>query len=194
MMYALATVVLAAAPGLAVLQAVSEPGVDFCVECCSLYCAAAPTLTVSNHLAPQGGNDYGPPALEDGAGGTAWVVRSGVGEWFEFAFEASGLHPDFAVKNDRVGVNSLALLNGYNKSEKHWRDHSRIRQLRLAIDGRDTALINLLDQGQSQRVDLPPALIHPGTSLRFTITRTFPGARFDETALSEARLDGYGHH
>jgi len=190
----LATVAVIAAPHLPLVRAVSAPGEDFCVECCSLYCGAFPTVAVSKHLVPQAGNEYGSSVLEDGKGDTAWVSRSGVGEWFEFTFEASGLHPDFPAENDTTGVDRLFIWNGYNKSVERWQEHGRIRRLRLEVDGRAIALLDLLDQPQPQRIDLPPTLIRRGIRFRFVILSIYPGTRFDETAVSEARLDGYGHH
>lgn len=190
----LATVALAAAAQLPRIQAVTEPGEPFCVDCCSLYCAAVPTLKVSTHLSPQAGNEYGSTVLEDGKGETAWVTRSGVGEWFEFVFEADGMHPGVPVENDRTGVDRIILWNGYNETPERWREHARIRQLRLEVDGRAIVLLELLDLPQPQRIDLPPTLLHRGIRFRFVVTSTFPGARFDEAAVSEARLDGYGHH
>jgi len=188
------TLLFSATPGLPLLQAVLEPSEEFCVECCSLYCAAAPTVGVSRHLPPQAGNEYGPGALDDGKGETAWVVRHGVGDWFEFVFEVAGFHADFPVDNTRTGVDSLYLWNGYNKSPQRWREHSRVRKLRMTVDGRELALVTLLDDARPQRVVLPPTLLRRGMKLRFTIVETYPGTHFDETALSEVRLDGYGHH
>jgi hypothetical protein len=122
------------------------------------------------------------------------VVRHGPGQWLEFEFEPSGLHPDFPLNNTRTGVNALYIWNGYNKSPQHWREHGRVRTLELAVDGVPYAVIAMLDDARPQRVDLPPTLIRRGMRLRLTIRETYRGSRFDETAMSEARLDGYGHH
>ena len=180
--------------GLPESHAVLEPTWEFCVDCCSLYCAAAPTLKISDHLSPRSGNAYGATELEDGRTDTAWVVRRGPGAWFEFAFEPAGFHPGLPPNNTRTGVDRLYVSNGYNKSPRHWREHARIRQLLLAVDGRDVAMISLLDDQRPQRVDLPRTLLHRGITFRFTIVTTCKGDRFDETAVSEVHIDGYGHH
>jgi hypothetical protein len=132
--------------------------------------------------------------LADGKGETAWVVQHGVGAWFEFVFQADGFHPDVPLENKRTGVNCLYVWTGYNKTPERWREHARIRQLSLSVDGHKVAIIALLDAAQPQRVDLPPTLLRRGMRFRFTIEDTYPGDRFDETAVSEVRLDGYGHH
>jgi hypothetical protein len=182
------------AADLPVVQAVLEPKEEFCVECCSLYCAATPTVSVSSHLPPQHRNEYGAAVLEDGKGQTAWVVEHGSGEWFEFGFEASGFHPDIPEDNQRTGVNRLYVWNGYGKTPSRWREHARARRLRLDVDGRPVALITLLDDSCPQRVDLPPTLLRHGMRFRFTVVDVFPGTSVDELAVSETRLDGYGHH
>jgi len=187
-------VLLLAASDLPVLQAVVEPREQFCVECCSLYCAASPKVRVSRHVSPQLGNRYDAAALADGKGDTAWVVKNAVGEWFEFVFEASEFHPDVPVDNKRTGVNRLYLWNGYNKSAKRWREHARVRELRLAVDGQPIAELTLLDDQRPQGLDLPPTLLRRGMRFGFTVVSVYPGERYEELAVSEARLDGYGHH
>lgn len=187
-------VALLAQPQLPVRSAVVEPNADFDPDSCSLYCAAGPDVVVSAHLARQSRVQYGADRLTDGKGRTAWIVDKGPGEWFEFAFHPSGFHPDFPVDNDRTGVDVLFIWNGYNKSPVHWREHGRVRELELAIDGKAVAIVTLLDDPRPQTVGLPKTLLRRGMRFRFTIRSVFPGDRFDETAVSEARLDGFGHH
>jgi hypothetical protein len=187
-------VVLAVAPEVPVLRAVSEPTEEFCVECCSLYCAASPSLRVSRYLPLQQSNRYDASVLEDGKGATAWVVKGGPGEWFEFVFEPEGFHPDVPVDNKRTGVNALYLWNGYNKSGARWREHARAHELQLSVNGEAVAAVVLLDDSRPQRVDLPPTLLRRGMRFRFTVTSVYAGDRYNELAISEVRLDGYGHH
>ena len=193
-MWLAAFVLMSAALELPILQAVPQPDEEFCVECCSLYCAAYPTVRVSSHLPLQHRNEYGAEVLADGKRQTAWVVAHGPGEWFELAFEASGFHPGVPEDNKSTGVDRLYLWNGYNKSPEHWRDHARAKHLRLDVDERPVAVITLLDEERPQRVGLPRTLLRRGMRFRFTIVDVFPGRRFDELAVSEVRLDGYGHH
>ena len=172
------------------LVAVSAPTEEFCVDCCNLYCAAGPTLTVSKHLAPQGRVRYDAARLDDGHPTTAWVAADGVGEWFEFEFkpgEGQSLH-------GRIGVNEVYILNGYAKSPSHWREHSRVKDLDLLIDGALRAHIALADDSKPQLVSLPDIPLHPNLKLRFVVRSVYPGVRYQELAVSEVRLDGYGHH
>ena len=189
-MIALALILAVAPADVPQLQAVSVPTEEFCVDCCNLYCAACPTLSVSHHLAPQGRAQYDAARLEDGHPTTAWVVSEGVSEWFQFKFEpgeGQNLHQS-------IGVNELLLLNGYAKSPGHWRDHARAKDLDLVVDGVVRAHITLLDDSKPQSVALPKIPLHPDLTLRFIVRSVYAGAKFNELALSEARIDGYGHH
>lgn len=178
----------------AVLQGVIAKDTSFDPNDCSLYCAVYPTLSVSNHLPRVKANGYGSAELDDGNVATAWVVRGGVGEAFTFLFEQEGGRPGEPLGNANLGIDQLYISNGYNKTASQWRNHGRVRELELAIDGKPIALVRLLDDPHPQAVDLPRTLLHHGMRVRFTIRKTYPGSRFDETAVSEVRLDGYGHH
>jgi hypothetical protein len=172
------------------LVATPEPAEEFCVDCCNLYCAAAPTLSVSRHLKSQGRVSYDATRLEDGHKGTAWVASNGVSEWFQFEFrpgEGQSLH-------SQLGVNEVYILNGYAKSPSHWREHSRAKDLDLLVDGAVQARISLLDDAKPQLVALPNIPLHPHLTLRFVVVSVYPGEKFQEMALSEVRLDGYGAH
>jgi hypothetical protein len=186
--------IAASAAELLKLSATLEPKEDFGVNNCSLYCAAYPKITVSAQLQSYSRNHYGAKKLADGEKTTAWIVAGGPREWIEFAFEPEGFHPDVPKVNRRLGVDKLYILNGYAKSPQHWKEHSRVHELELSVDGRPVSTIVLLDHNSPQTVDLPPTLLQRGMRFRFTIRTIFPGSRYQETAVSEIRLDGYGHH
>lgn len=189
--FVLIVALLAGPPsGPPLLEATLAPEEEFCVECCSLYCAAPPELSVSAHLAPQAAARYAGESASDGLGETAWIVRGGAEEWLQLRF----VDGEDVRLSSRLGVDQLFLLNGYGKSDTHWRDHSRIRELELLVDGIVVARIRLLDDPRPQRVALPKTPLHNGLSLRFVVKALYPGTRFAETAVSEVRVDGYGHH
>jgi hypothetical protein len=189
-MMALALFLAVAQPEVASLQSVSVPQEGFCVDCCNLYCAAAPTLSVSHHLSARDATRYDAAQLGDGYLQTAWVVSNGPGEWFEFSF----LPGEGQILEPKIGVSELYFQNGYAKNPAHWRDHARVRRLELQVDGVTRATIALPDQITPQRVSLPQLPLHPNLTLRFVVRSVYPGARFSEAAISEARVDGCGHH
>jgi hypothetical protein len=189
-MTALVFLFVAAAADVPRLVATVEPGEEFCVDCCSLYCAAGPTLSVSKHLAAQDRARYDAARLEDGHRTTAWVVSNGIAEWFQFEFQPG----EGQTLNPRLGVNEVYILNGYAKSPSHWRDHARAKDLDLLVDGKLFARIALRDESKPQLVSLPNIPLHANLTLRFLVRSIYPGARFQELAISEVRLDGYGAH
>ncbi|MCC6491112.1 MAG: hypothetical protein IT364_26730 [Candidatus Hydrogenedentes bacterium] len=171
-----------------------DPDADFNPESCSLYCMAYPSESVSEHIPSQGKVHYDAGQIRDGEPKTAWVVKDGPTSWLEFTFKDSGFHPDFDENWKRTGVDTLYILNGYNKSPEHWRNHARIRELELSVNGSSLGVITLLDSSKPQAVTLPKTLLQRGMRFRFTVRSVYPGAKFPELAVSEARLDGYGHH
>lgn len=179
-----------AAETLPLVEGVPAPAEEFCVECCSLYCAAVPTLSVSRHLESQHRLRYGADRLEDGLASTAWVVDALLGEWFQFVFEPT----EYQHLEPTLGVDSLYIMNGYRKSPEHWRDHARIRELELLVDGTARARLLLLDTPTPQRLELPRIPLHAQLTLRFVVRGVYSGDRFQELAVSEVRVDGYGHH
>src|SRR4030042_1315336 len=153
------TLVAVLSTGLLHVEGVIKPNTDFNPDSCSLYCAASPDLSVSNHLTPQGKVQYDANQMADGDIRTAWIASNGLGEWFEFTFTAEGFHPDIPLDNQRTGVDSLYIMNGYDKSSQHWRDHARIHKLEMSIDGKPVAVITLKDDHRPQHVALPPTLL-----------------------------------
>jgi hypothetical protein len=155
---------------------------------------AYPSLSVSRHLSTQGEVEYDANQMCDGEASTAWVVKKGPGEWFELRFEPDQFHPDFRDDSQRTGVDSLYIWNGYNKSLEHWRNHARVHKADLSVDGEHVCTIALLDDARPQIVTLPKTPLHRDIRFRFTIRSVYPGDKYDEVAVSEVRLDGYGHH
>ena len=191
----LSSIVAVLSASLPIIEATIDPQASFYPGDCSLYCMAAPEpISVSHHISSQAKTHYDAAQMEDGECTTAWVAKGGPGEWFEFTFSPEGLHPDFCANDQRTGVDSLYIINGYNKTAEIWHDHARVRTLEMSVDGHPVALITLKDDSRPQHVALPRTPLRPGMKFRFTIRRVTPGAKYDEVAITEARLDGYGHH
>src|SRR4030042_368443 len=129
------TLVAVLSTGLLHVEVVIKPNTDFNPDSCSLYCAASPDLSVSNHLTPQGKVQYDANQMADGDIRTAWIASNGLGEWFEFTFTAEGFPPELPLDNPRTGVDSLYIMNGDAKSSQHWRGPARLHKLEMSIDG-----------------------------------------------------------
>ena len=92
-------------------------------------------------------------------------------------------------------------MNGYVKSEKAWRENSRVKQLKLYINGVPTALLNLEDTrneqifevepiGNANRKNLEELRTKPNWTLTFEITEVYKGEKYADTAITEIYFDG----
>lgn len=159
-------------------------------DACSWYCGGGPSkITCSSSLKPQGNNTYVAKNLHDFTLKTAWVEGKtglGVGEWVEFTFE-----------NKSPRVTSAIIWNGYQKNTSTWRENSRVKTLRLLVNGKAICDLALVDTAGAQRFELG-VLGHRADGkdlvLRFEIKDAYPGTRFSDVALSEINFDGTDVH
>jgi hypothetical protein len=170
------------------LEGLPDDYLSIGAEGCSWYCGGGPdTVYASSFLSSNGQFTYRPDNAHDFSLRTAWVEGvpgAGIGQRLSFRFARQG-----------PPVTHVELYNGYMKSEKAWRDNARIRQLRLLINGRPYALLNLRDTTAVQRFAIGS---HQGVKrdlvLTFEIAAVYPGARYDDTALADVIFDGTGVH
>lgn len=97
---------------------------------------AGPYIASASHsLGTQGDSRYYPGYLVDNNLDTCWAVHGGPGEWFELGvgFGSPG-----------IPFHGFELVNGYLKSEKLWKMNSRIKTLRVVVDGKPYADVHLL--------------------------------------------------
>lgn len=150
---------------------------------CSLACALNWDVKCSSYLPSSGGNTYTVDMLNDGDFRTAWVEGAkgdGIGEWVEFRIKN---HPGKKVVSTTFwGVN---ISNGYRKSKDLWAKNSRVKQLRMDINGKPRLAINLKDSMFNQNIGFKRLDIKPGDVLRFTITGIYPGSKYKDTCITE---------
>lgn len=150
---------------------------------CSLACAVNWDLKCSSHLPSSGGNIYTVDKLDDGNFNTAWVEGvkgDGIGEWVEFKIKN---HP--GKKTGATTFWGLHISNGYRKSRDIWEKNSRVRQMRMDINGKPCLLINLKDSMFNQNVSFRSYDIKPGDAIRFTILKIYPGNKYQDTCITE---------
>ncbi len=168
----------------------------FSVGDCSWYCGAGgDTISASSFLKSNYKNiDYVARNAYDLSYKTAWVEGVegyGIGESLKYTFPAT--HPR---------ITSIIILNGYVKSEKAWRENSRVKQLKLYIDGIPTALLNLEDTRNEQIFTVEPIGNSdrssfegkPWWTLKFEITEVYKGEKYSDTAITEIYFDGIDVH
>jgi len=155
---------------------------------CSWYCGGGPDeITASSVLPPSNNLDYVPENIHDFSLRTAWVEGKagyGIGESITFRF----------AKNSPP-VTAVEIFNGYMKSDILWQANSRVKQLKLYIDDKPYAILNLKDIKSKQIFNIDTL---QGTEndlfLKFEIVDVYKGDKYDDVAISEIEFDGTGVH
>jgi hypothetical protein len=120
---------------------------------------------------------------------TAWIESVegyGIGESITYRFAPS------------PPVTTVFIYNGYMKSDQTWQDNSRVKQLKLYVNRKPYALLNLQDIKSCQIFQIaedPGLQVTDGyLYLKFEITAVYKGDKYDDTAISELTFDGTGVH
>lgn len=132
-------------------------------------------VEASSELPAGGDGTYDATNLVDGDPTTAWneaASGDGTGEWVELRLA------------EPAAVRRLLLWNGYQKEER-FAQHPRVRSLSIQAGDRSFT-VTLLDDEGPMSVDLP-APVRTDT-VRLTIGSVYPGARYNDAALSEVEI------
>ncbi|TVQ94264.1 MAG: hypothetical protein EA397_02375 [Deltaproteobacteria bacterium] len=140
--------------------------------CCGVPLQA---LTASSTLPPQGRNAYGVEHLGDDDPKTAWVEGAeGHGEGERLAFEW--------YQEGDMDCGVLQIRNGYQKSKKLFQANGRVKELKVHLDGELVGTVTLKDSYHDQ-LFRPGA--KPGQRVELEIASVYPGAKHQDTALSQ---------
>lgn len=165
---------------------------------CSWYCGGGPKeVTASSYLKSQGANNYEPKNAHDLNYKNAWVEGVegyGIGEYLLYTF--GGASPR---------INEIIVVNGYVKSKTAWEDNSRVKKLKVYIDDKPYAILNLKDIrgsqsfkiepiGNSDRKDWDVLKTKPDWTLKFEILDVYKGLKYDDVVISEIYFDGLDVH
>ncbi|MBN1188090.1 MAG: hypothetical protein JXB49_37795 [Bacteroidales bacterium] len=165
---------------------------------CSWYCGGGPKeVAASSYLKSQGENNYEPNNAHDLNYKNAWVegvAGYGIGEYLLYTFE--GASPR---------INEIIVVNGYVKSKSAWENNSRVKKLKVYIDDKPYAILNLKDIrgsqsfkvepiGNSDRKDWDVLQTKPDWTLKFEILDVYKGLKYDDVAISEIYFDGLDVH
>jgi hypothetical protein len=165
---------------------------------CSWYCGGGQdTLTASSVLKSQGENNYAARNAHDLNYKTAWVEGVsgyGIGEYLVY---------HFPPENPRI--TEIKVVNGYVKSDKSWRENSRVKKLKLYIDDKPFAILNLQDTkneqifgfspiGNGDRDDFKKLKVGPWWTMKFEIMDVYKGDKYDDTVITEIYFDGIDVH
>ncbi len=167
-------------------------------EGCSWYCGGGmDTNSASSSLKPSGSMTYKAGNIHDLDYKTAWVegVKGfGIGEYVTYHFPA---------ENPRI--TEVIVVNGYIKSEKAWKENSRVKKMKMYVDDQAIAILNLEDSrreqhfkfepiGHQNREDHKAIQNMPWWTMKFEIVEVYPGSKYEDTAISEIYFDGIDVH
>jgi hypothetical protein len=165
---------------------------------CSWYCGGGQdTASASSELKPFKGFKYSASNSHDLSYKTAWiegVPGYGIGEYLVY---------HFPPQNPRI--TKIIIVNGYVKSEKAWKENSRVKKLKMYIDDKPFAILNLADTRQEQTFSFEPIgygdrddwkklEAKPWWTMKFEIMDVYKGDKYDETAITEIYYDGIDVH
>jgi len=140
--------------------------------------------------------NYLPQNANDLSFKTAWsegVKGYGVGEYLVYYFKP--LAPR---------ITTVIVANGYVKSEKAFRENSRVKKLKMYVRDKPVAILNLKDCRCEQMFEFEPigrwkeyrnldwkeVEKLPDWTMKFEILEVYPGDKYDDTVISEIYFDG----
>jgi len=142
------------------------------------------SVYVSSELAAQGKTTYSAEHIIDFKP-TAWVeAAAGTGEGESISIRYEKLNEDEPITN-------ITIYNGFQKSEALYKKNSRIKVVRLHVNGVPAYDLKLIDtmKGQSFPVEIIPKDPFP-VILTFQIISVFPGEQYQDTAITDIQIDG----
>jgi hypothetical protein len=163
---------------------------------CSWYCGGSvKSINSSSELKENNGINYSPKNVHDFNKNTAWIEGKpdfGVGEFIEYCFDFS----EVKGYEGGLGINRILLANGYKKNKQIWKNNSRIKQMKVYLNNKPYAILNLLDSFEIQTIDIGEIKfpVNKETKLKFEITQVYEGKKYKDTAISLLMFDGIGVH
>lgn len=165
---------------------------------CSWYCGGGQdTNSASSELKSFGSISYSPDNIHDLSYKTAWIEGAkgyGVGEYIVYH-----------MPPQTPRITKITIVNGYVKTEKAWKENSRVKRLKMYVNDKPVAILNLDDSRRKQSFSFEPIGISerrnweelkskPWWSMKFEILEVYPGDKYDDTALTEIFFDGIDVH
>ena len=165
---------------------------------CSWYCGGGQdTLSASSELKPTNGISYSAKNIHDLNYKTAWVEGVpgyGIGESITYH-----------IRPQNPRITEIIIVNGYVKSEKTWRENSRVKTLKMYIDDKEYAILKLEDTRQEQHFKVEPLgysdredwdvlEAKPWWTMKFEVMEVYEGEKYDDTAITQIYFDGIDVH
>lgn len=156
---------------------------------CSWYCGGGTdSIYATSYLSAAGKHSYEPDNIHDFNLFTAWAVAGN---------KAVGQRVSFRFPPHSPRANTLKIWNGYVKSRALWQDNARVKELKLYVDNKPAALLQLADVPNLQTFVIQPLSTlnneHP-LILSLEITKIYKGKKYDDVVISEINFDGLDVH
>lgn len=154
---------------------------------CSWYCRGKmESIMASSALKQYKDNSYVAMNIHDFSLRSAWVegvAGDGIGESVTFTFEANS-----------PPITTVEIHNGYMKSDKLWQENSRVKELKLYVNGEFYATLMLKDIQNKQIFDIG-RIESKNTELvfKFEIISVYKGEKYEDTCISEIEFNGDIH-
>jgi len=168
---------------------------------CCWYCGwGVDSISASSYLKSKYATiNYLPENAHDMSFQNAWVPggeTNGIGEYLTYYF----------LQNS-PRITKIIVANGYVKSKKAWVENSRVKKLKMYIDNKPYAILNLEDNRREQIFEFSPIgkgkhentrwedmKKLPKWSLKFEILEVYEGDWYNDVAISEIYFDGIDVH
>ena len=154
---------------------------------CSYYCSGGPYKIVSSSLLKDNQN-CSEQNIHDFDLFTGWIPKSenGIGESISFHF-----------KGEASRINAIVIYNGNIKTKELWKNNSRAKKVKLKIDNKTIAILELKDTTASQRFEIEPIQATTDDQdlvLTLEILEAYRGAKYTALVISEINFDGIDDH
>ena len=85
-------------------------------------------------------------------------------------------------------LSTVSMRNGYAKSDRIYARNSRVKRLRISASNGARVGLSLQDTPDWQRSDSLAQLVNVSW-IKFKIEQVYPGSQYQDTAITEIRLD-----
>lgn len=160
---------------------------------CGWGCGSPPMRVSATSTFRDGVYCYCPENLIDGEKDSVWIEGiggDGQGERILFTFDMTERKPG----GNELGIHSVSIINGFARSEKLWKENSRVKTFKIYFDGDYRGSVELQDIPTYQRVNLPRMVFVPGKKheVALEIAEVYPGRNYYFTAVADFLFDGFG--
>ena len=151
-------------------------------------CTHPSKIQASSCLKPYKNLDYKAGNAHDFDKRTAWiegVPGYGIGEFLDY---------EFIGGEYETPITKVIIINGFVKNELAWKNNSRVKMLKMYLNGTPYAILHLQDNSNFQTFSIGEITAKKNESIRlkFEILDVYKGAKYDDTAITELEFDGLG--